>query len=109
MNGKRAEINNTSKHVVLVSSPLSVLSSFFLSLLLFYRISSVCLALHAGAPRASLAPLARAFRALAVLDRLGDDLRTKFGRSGRLGRALGRFGAVLDRFGVDLGTKLGPK
>ena len=30
MNGKRAEINNTSKHVVLVSSPLSVLSSFSL-------------------------------------------------------------------------------
>ena len=30
MNGKRAEISNTSKHVVLVSSPLSVLSSFSL-------------------------------------------------------------------------------
>ena len=66
MNGKRAEINNTSKHVVFVSFPLC--SLVFLSLLLFYRISSVCLSLHACAPCASLA---RALCALWRVDRFG--------------------------------------
>ena len=58
MNGKRAEVKNISKHVVIVSS-VSVFSFVFLSLLPFYRISLVCLALHACAPRGSLASLAR--------------------------------------------------
>ena len=108
----------------------SLCSLVFLSLLLFYRISSVCLALHACAPRASLA---RALRALWHVDRLGSIvalLGTILGRLGailalapswrvlapswlslarlsailaRLGIILARFGAIFARLGVILG------
>ena len=59
MNGKRAEINNTSKHVVLVSSPLSVLSSFSLYC---YSIASPRSAWHCM-------PALRALRSLRSLAR----------------------------------------
>ena len=65
-------MNNTSKHVVLFSSPLFTLVVLFL--LLFYRISSVCLALHACAPRASLA---RALRAPQGVIQVGPKLAPK--------------------------------
>ena len=99
------------------SSLIALCSLVFLFLLLFYRISSVCLALHACAPRASLASLARALRAPAILDRLGRVLasqnlpkiarRLLKSRSGSVlwppGRVLDRLGAVLERLGGILG------
>ena len=66
MNGKRALINNTSEHVVLVSSPLSVLSSFSLHC---YSIASSRSAWHCM-------PALRALRSLRSLAR--------FARSGML-------------------------
>ena len=99
------------------SLPLSLFSRLSLFSLLFYRIFSVCLALHACAPRASLASLARALRAPAILDRLGRVLasqnppkiaprllQSRFGSVlGPLGRVLDRLGAVLERLGGILG------
>ena len=66
MNGKRAEINTTSKHVVLFSSPLSVLSYFSLYC---YSIASPRSAWHCM-------PALRALRSLRSLAR--------FARSGML-------------------------
>ena len=74
--------------------------------MLFYRISSVCLALHACAPRASLASLARALRALWHVNRLGSIvtlLGAILGRLARVGIILARFGAIFARLGVILG------
>ena len=72
--------------------------------MLFYRISPVCLALHAGAPRASLASLARALRSPAILDRLGRALASQ-----NLPKIAPRF--LKSRFGNVLGASwhyLGP-
>ena len=78
---------------------VTLLSRISLSLLLFYRISSVCLALHACAPRASLASLARALRALWHVDRFGSIVALLGAILGRLGAILARFGAILGRLG----------
>ena len=102
-------------------------------LLPFYRISSVCLALHAGAPRASLVrhlgpswarlglpkpsqdsskiPKIAFWKRLGrVLDRLGAVLERLAGISRRLGAysvhlgaLFGRLGAILARLGAILG------
>ena len=90
MNGKRAEISNTSKHVVLVSSPLSVLSSFSLYC---YSIAS---------PR-SASHCMPALRALCHVDRLGSIVALLGAILGRLGAILARFGAILARLGAILG------
>ena len=64
MNGKRAEINNTSKHAVLVSSPLSVLSSFSLYC---YSMASPRSAWHCMPALRALRSLARSSMLLTVL------------------------------------------
>ena len=80
----------------------SLCSLAFVSSSLCHRFSSVCLVLHACAPRASLASLARAltrpnpFEASAR--RPGAILR-------RLGAILGRLGACLARLGVYLARR----
>ena len=93
MNGKRVEINNTSKHVMLVSSPLSVLSSFSLYC---YSIASSRSAWHCM-------PALRALRALWHVDRLGSIVALLGAILGRLGAILARFGAILARLGAILG------
>ena len=117
MNGKRAEINNTSKHVVLVSSPLSVLSSFSLHC---YSIASPRFAWHCM-------PALRALRSLRALARSG--MLTVLAPSwlflapswdvlvqswhvlalARLGAILGRPGAILGRLGRILASQKRPK
>ena len=97
MNGKRAEINNTSKHVVLVSSPLSVLSSFSLYC---YSMASPRSAWHCMPALRSL----RSLRALwHVVDRLGSIVALLGAILGRLGAILARFGAILACLGAILG------
>ena len=132
MNGKRGQINNTSKHVVLVSSPLSVLSSFSLYC---YSMASPRSAWHCMPALRALAILDRLGRVLAsqnlpkiarrllksrsgsvlwppgrVLDRLGAVLERLCGILGRLGAYLVRLGAILGRLGAilaHLGRHLG--
>ena len=96
MNGKRAEINNTSKHVVLVSSPLSVLSSFSLYC---YSMASPRSAWHCMPALRAL----RSLRALWHVDRLGSIVTLLGAILGRLGAILARFGAILARLGAILG------
>ena len=73
--------------------------------MLFYRISSVCLALHAGAPRAARARrLGPSWARLGLPKTSQDSSKTsKIAFWRRLGRVLPRLGAVLERLGTVLG------
>ena len=121
MNGKCAEINNISKHVVLCSSRLSVLSYFF-----FF-----CCSIASPLSAWHCMPALRALRSPAILDRLGRALASKktpknvLGASSTvsapswsvlalswavlaptwsvLGAILGRLGAILAHLGAILG------
>ena len=67
MNGKRAEINNISKHVVLCSSRLSVLSYF----------SFYCCSIASPRSAWHCMPALRALRSPAILDRHGRALASQ--------------------------------
>ena len=67
MNGKRAEINNISKHVVLFSSRLSVLLYF----------SFYCCSIASPRSAWHCMPALRALRSAAILDRLGRALASQ--------------------------------